>query len=220
VSLRRIVAILALVFTWASYLWDRISGTRTRADELRDVRHRLVKQPKRNDCSAEEAQIALQLRTLREQFVFRLGDVQACSRCVRPQSTRWPGGHCCSGHTRDRFSDCELGALRLSGTTPRHMLAPRSEQAGCVFRGPRGCSLAVAHRPFLCVSYLCRDLQNELDQRGDGAPLAELKRELHLQFERFVEARTERERSTELQALEASLSNGARHSVAKRAAGR
>jgi len=206
------------VFAWASYLWDRISGTRTRADELHDVRSRLVKQPNRNDASSDEVQLALQLRTLREQFAARLGGAQACCSCVRPQSTRWPGGHCCSGHTRDRFSDCELGALRLSGTSPRHLRPPRSEQVGCAFRGPRGCSLAVAHRPFLCVSYVCRDLQNELDQRGEGAPLAELKRELHLQFDHFAKARGERERSTEIKALEASLGNNARHRVVKRAA--
>lgn len=195
------------MFTWASYLWGRFSGSSARAVEVRDVQRRLAAQPDCRIASPAEVQIAVRLRSIREEMSAQIGEVEACRHCVRPRSPGWPGGHCCSGHTEDRFTDCELGALRLSGTQRRHLRPPRSEHAGCAFREPRGCSLDVAHRPFLCVSYLCRELRSELDKRGDGPTIARLKKKLHVEFGRFEEARNERIACDLFEALEASLSD-------------
>jgi len=199
--------ILFGLFNWASNLWNRLSSSRRRANEVREVRCRLAEQPDCGVASPAEVRIARRLRTLREEMSAQVGVVEACKHCVRPRSPAWPGGHCCSGNTQDRFTGCELGALKLSGTTPRDLRPPRSAHAGCAFRSPQGCSLKVAHRPFLCVSYLCGELRSELEKRGDGPSITRLKAELHREFDRFVETRNNRIASTEFNALEASLSS-------------
>jgi hypothetical protein len=183
---------LARVLISVMYVLDRLSGPRTRADELRDVRRRLVGAAGPGVAIREEKRLALELRRLRERLGARLGPVEACARCSRPRSASWPGGDCCSGHTPDLFTDHELAALGLAGTTPAHLRAPRAPHAGCAFRGPRGCSLEAAHRPCQCARYMCRALGRELDRRGDGLASARLQEELRAGFERFVELRTER----------------------------
>jgi hypothetical protein len=174
------------------YFLDRLSGPRTRADELRDVRRRLVEQSGPGIASDAEVQLAQRLRLLRERLVAQFGAVEACGRCMRPRSAYWPGGQCCSGHTQRLFTEHELAALKLAGTTPALLRAPRGEHDGCAFRGPRGCSLGAAHRPCLCVRYTCRELQSELDQRNDIRAITRLQQELRVGFERFVERRQER----------------------------
>ena len=129
--------------------------------------------------------LALRLRVLREELAARVGEVKACGRCVQPRSVSWPGGHCCSGRTRNLFTDHELLALRLSGTKSAHLKPPRSEHAGCAFRGPHGCSLDTAHRPSLCVRYMCRELQSEIEQRSDAPAIAHLQEKLRVGVERF-----------------------------------
>jgi hypothetical protein len=180
------------VFVSVKYVFDRLSGPRTRADELYDVRRRLVEQAGPGVASRAEEQLALELRLLREKLGARLGPVEACARCARPRSASWPGGDCCSGHTRDLFTDPELAALKLAGTTPAKLRAPRTRHAGCAFRGPKGCSLEAAHRPCLCVRYTCRELGRELGRRDDGPVSARLLEELRAGFERFVELRNDR----------------------------
>jgi hypothetical protein len=180
------------MFIAAAYVFDRLSGPGARADEIRDVRRRLVEQDGPGVAGVDEKKIALELRRLREELGARVGLVEACASCARPRSERWPGGACCSGHTRDLFTDDELAALRLSGTTPSRLRAPRTPHAGCAFRGARGCSLAVAHRPCQCVRYMCRELGRELDRRGDDRGSARLQEELRVGFERFVELQDER----------------------------
>jgi hypothetical protein len=113
----------------------------------------------------------------------------------------WPGGHCCSGPTRNLFTDEELAALRLSGTTPGVLRLPRGAHSGCAFRGPLGCSLEAAHRPSLCVRYTCRDLEAELGRGSSRSAVRDLQRQLAAAFDRFVQARhgrLERETLAEL----------------------
>jgi hypothetical protein len=196
---------LARVFSSVRYLFDRLRGPRTRAEELCDVRRRLAEQAGPGVASHAEQQLALQLRTLREELVARFATVQACARCVQPRSASWPGGHCCSGHTQALFTDDELAALRLAGTTAAQLRAPHERHAGCVFRGPQGCSLTAAHRPCLCVRYTCRELQSELDRRGDGLATARLQEEIRVRFERFVKLRNERLEANLFAELQASL---------------
>lgn len=193
------------MFAWTIYIVDRLLGPRTRAEELRDVRCRLAEQINPGDASPAEVRLALRLRVLREELTARVGQVQACSQCVRPRSEAWPGGHCCSGHTRNLFTEPELAALRLSGTTPRQLKPPLSDHAGCAFRGPQGCSLKVAHRPNLCVRYICGELQNELDRRDDVPTIARLQEELRVKFDRFQAMRSERLGETHFADLRATL---------------
>jgi hypothetical protein len=194
------------VLAWATYIFDRLFGPRTRAVELRDVRARLAAQIAPSAVSTTEEQLALRLRVLREELTARVGQVHACSQCVRPRSEGWPGGHCCSGNTHNLFTEPELLALRLSGTTPIQLQPPRAKHAGCAFRGPQGCSLKAAHRPNLCVRYICGELQSELDQRGQDPAIAELQEELRVQFERFVKMRDERLATSHFDELKDSLS--------------
>jgi hypothetical protein len=196
---------LARVLVSVKYVLDRLLGPRTRADELYDLRRQLLAQAGPGVASPEEEQLALSLRELREQLAAQFAPVEACAQCGQPESTDWPGGHCCSAHTRDLFSDHELAALRLAGTTPAHLKPPRASHRGCAFRGPAGCSLAVAHRPCVCVGYACRELQIELHRRGDGQANVRLQEELHVVFERFVARRNQRMEVSLFEELKASL---------------
>ncbi len=206
------------MFIPVMYLLDRLFGDRRRADELYAVRRRLVDKEGPSVASQVEGQVALKLRQLREELMARLGPVQSCAHCVRPRSVTWPGGFCCSGHTEALFTDHELAALRLAGTTAVALKPPRAAQAGCVFRGPKGCSLKVADRPCLCVRFVCSELRSELDRRGDSSAIDELQNELRLEFGRFVAQREKRLESNLFAELEASLrgrenfpGRGARH---------
>lgn len=187
------------------YVLDRFHGPRTRAEELRELRRELLEQAGRGSASHAEVQTALRLRQLREQLVAGFGPVEACAHCVLPKSATWPGGHCCSAHTRALFTEDELAALRLSGTTPAQLKPPRTEHMGCAFRGPSGCSLDAAHRPSLCVRFVCRELQSELDQRADGPGNVRLREELRVEFAHFVEQRQQRSAAEQFGELEASF---------------
>lgn len=177
----------------ARHLVDRMRQPRARADEVRDVRRRLVAQPSPSDASAEQVSLAEELARLRAEVTKAVGHVRSCSGCARGRPLpegRWSGGQCCSGRTEDVFTDDELAALRLAGTSPARLATPPpSDHAGCAFRGERGCSLDVADRPNLCVRYICRELEGELSPRWTSVrPLA---RELGETFARFVKLRAE-----------------------------
>ena len=155
------------------------------------MRRRLVAQHT-SKASDEELTLARELHRLRGELMEALGDVQACAGCARGRSLphgRWSGGHCCGGRTEDLFTDDELAALRLTGTTVTRLTPPRSDHAGCAFRGPDGCSLEVADRPNLCVRFLCRELEGELSRRGDLADVKKIARDLGDAFARFSRAR-------------------------------
>lgn len=192
------------------YLVDWLTMARSRAAEVRDVRSRLMKQAGPNLAPESERDVAIALRRLREELAAAFCGVKSCRECVRPRSVDWPGGHCCSGRTRDIFTDHELSALALSGTTPRQLRPPHSRQVGCAFRGPRGCSLEPAHRPCLCLRYACRELESELEQTADGPRIKQLRTELRLGFEQLVRLRTEHDDATRMAECEASLRDCAR----------
>jgi len=176
----------------ARHLVDRLRHPRSRADEVLAVRQRLVAQPSPALASGEELALARELRRLREELTEAVGVVSACSVCARGRSLphgRWSGGHCCGGRTEEIFTDDELGALRLSGTTPARLTPPRSDHAGCAFRGPEGCSLAVADRPNLCVRYVCRTLASELAEGAAFDRVKGLARDLEKAFARFSRMR-------------------------------
>lgn len=176
----------------ARHLVDRFRHPRSRADEVRAVRLRLVEQPSAAQASAEQTALARELLRLRRALIDALGSVTSCSGCARHHPEphgHWAGGHCCGGRTDELFGDDELAALRLGGTTPERLEPPRSDHAGCAFRGPRGCSLEAADRPNLCVRYLCRDLERELGDRGDRAEIKALAAQIDVAFRRFQRLR-------------------------------
>jgi hypothetical protein len=172
----------------ARHLVDRLRHPRSRADEVLSVRCRLLAQPAPSAASETELALARELRRLREELTRAVGVVHACAGCARGRTLphgRWDGGHCCGTRTADVFTDDELAALRLSGTTPARLRPPRSDHAGCAFRGPEGCSLDVADRPNLCVRFICRELDGELAERDEFSVVKKLARELGMTFARF-----------------------------------
>jgi len=188
-ALRRM---LARGFLSLRYLRDRLSGPPSRAAELLALRRRLLAEAAPGSASRAEEQLALRLRELRERLAAQWGHVEACAHCTQPPSPDWPGGQCCSAETQELFSEHELAALRLAGTTAADLKPPRGRHSGCAFRGSSGCSLAVAHRPCVCVGYACRELLVELQRRGDAPASAGLQDELQRTFQRFVSERAAR----------------------------
>jgi hypothetical protein len=143
---------------------DRLRHPRSRADELADVRRRLIAQPSAREVSLEEVLAAKRVRAIAAELAAAqnaLG-LTACATCAvgrEPPHGAWDGGFCCGGATDGVFTDDELAALRLAGTTPSRLVPPSDqEHAGCAFRGAHGCSLAADDRPSICVHYVCRDL--------------------------------------------------------------
>jgi hypothetical protein len=176
----------------AHHLVDRLRHPRSRADEVLAVRRRLVAQQGPSDATDEALALALDLRRLREELTTVLAGVEACGTCARGRSLphgRWSGGQCCGGATEGVFTDDELASLRLSGTTPAQLAPPRSDHAGCAFRGPEGCSLEAADRPNLCVRYVCRELEGELREGGSLTSVKAIARELGQTFDRFSRVR-------------------------------
>ncbi len=179
----------------ARKLVDRLRQPRTRADEVAELRRRFAAAPGPAVASAGEVEAARELASLRARMIAALGLVDACAGCARGHPLphgRWDGGHCCGGTAAGVFGDDEVAALRLSGTTPASLVAPRGDHAGCSFRGPTGCSLDPAHRPNLCVRYLCRELEAELRARGDLPAIKAIGASMSAELARFSRARAAR----------------------------
>jgi hypothetical protein len=179
-----------LIAAWR--LVDRLRHPRSRAEEVAALRRRLAEAKGPGEVSAAEVEAAAELRRLREELSAALGAVASCSGCARGHPLphgRWDGGHCCSGRTEEIWSDADIAALRLSGTSPWSLTLPASDHAGCAFRGPSGCSLAVGDRPNLCVRYLCLDLREELRERGDLPAIKAKAAALGAAMERFSRLR-------------------------------
>jgi hypothetical protein len=157
----------------------RIKHPASRADELNALRARLRGELARDVGDAERA-LAMRILAAKRAISGELGGVSACRGCATglpaPQGS-YAGGACCCGVTAELFDDHELAALARSGTRPADLTPPPGADlhAGCAFRGPRGCTLDVAHRPARCVLYMCESLQRELHRAGQ---LDELERML------------------------------------------
>lgn len=172
----------------------------SRADELVALRSRL-RAELASDVDDEERALASAVHARKLAVSARLSDVRSCSSCAKGQP--WPVGHhaggaCCSGVTAELFDDNELAALAHAGTRPRDLAPPPhgEEHAGCAFRGSRGCSLELAHRPARCVHYVCDTLRRELHARGELDAIEGELAELNRTMQRFVachQARRDRE---------------------------
>jgi hypothetical protein len=172
------------------HLLIKVRQPRSRADELVALRRRLHAE-RRVHVGDDERALAHDVLARKRAVAAELHAISSCGTCATGQP--WPrggydGGDCCAGVTADLFDDNELAALAHAGTRPRDLVAPRGDDAhaGCAFRGPRGCTLEVAHRPGRCVHYLCDTLRRELHARGQldavEANLADLNRTM----QRFV----------------------------------
>jgi len=178
----------------------KVRQPRSRAGELIALRQRL-RAERRRDIDDEERVLARDVLARKLAVAAELHAVASCSTCATGQP--WPrggydGGDCCSGVTADLFDDNELAALAHAGTRPRDLVPPpgADAHAGCAFRGPRGCTLDVVHRPGRCVHYLCDTLRRELHLRGQldavEARLAELNHTMQ-QFVAVHQARLDRD---------------------------
>ena len=177
------------------HLVDRLRYPRSRADDVAALRRRFAGAPGPDPVSAEELALAAEMRRLREALSAALAGVVSCGGCAHGHPLphgRWRGGHCCGTRTELVFTDDEVAALRLSGTTPARLLPPAGDVAGCAFRGPEGCSLDVADRPNICVRYVCQELQGELRERGDLREIKAIDTALTRAFERLRRLRSER----------------------------
>jgi hypothetical protein len=149
----------------------------------------------RGVVSDEERALAAKLKELRVRLASEFGSVSSCRDCARgyPEPAgAFSGGVCCSNATEWVFSEAEIASLALAGTRRRHLRVPRGVQVGCAFRGPRGCTLEVIHRPSVCVRYVCTELSRELYASGRLREVESLSEALEDTFQRFVETRARR----------------------------
>lgn len=173
-------------------LLNRFRHGAQRAQELHELRQRHDAEPGLADVAPEDVALAKELLRLREALsqAFSGTSIHACTSCAEGHPLpygHWPGGHCCGSRTEVLFTSDELLAMKLAKVTLEPMVPPSSEQSGCAFRGPAGCSLPPANRPNLCVAYTCRDLERELRRQPATAELLRLQAELRSTFERFTE---------------------------------
>jgi hypothetical protein len=182
----------------AERLLIKLRQPRSRADELIELRRRL-RDEAAGGADDEERVLAAEVKAQKLGISSELHAVASCATCATGQP--WPRGHydggdCCSGVTEVLFDEDELAALVHAGTRARDLVAPRETHAGCAFRGPRGCTLAVDHRPARCVHYICDVLRRELHDRGQldtvEGKLAELDRTMQ-KFRAAHRARVDRE---------------------------
>jgi hypothetical protein len=163
----------------------RLRHPASRADELNALRGRLRAEIARVPDEDDRAR-ALRVLALKRSISDALNEVSSCRSCATglpaPHGS-YAGGACCAGVTAQLFDERELTALALAGTRPSDLTPPAGADlhAGCAFRGPRGCTLDVAHRPARCVLYVCETLTRELHRAGQlddiERMLAELRRE-------------------------------------------
>ena len=168
----------------------------SRADELTDLRRRMRAERART-VDDDERDLARDVLARKTRVAATLAAVSSCRTCAVGQP--WPRGHhdggaCCAGVTAELFDDNEVAALAQAGTRARDLTPPAGGDghAGCAFRGPRGCTLDVAHRPGRCVHYLCDTLRRELHRDGRLDRIEVELAELDGAMRRFVAVRQAR----------------------------
>ncbi len=184
-----------VVWRWLAKVVRQRRAPRARLAALRLLRMRFAEDRAGGRASPEERTLAHALRRSREEIVRATGPVRACAVCAVKAPLpmgRWAGGYCCGGKTENLFDDVEVAALRAGGTRLRDLRGGPPEPAGCLFRGPAGCTLPPRHRPNRCLRYMCRDLQRDLHARGRLDALEAAAAENERLFTLFCEARDDR----------------------------
>lgn len=158
--------------------------------DLRRLRARFSAQPSRRAAGASTRAQAERLEALKRQLAEAFDGVRACAGCAEgcaPPAGVFEGGRCCGTSTLEVFSQAEVRALRAAGReAPRAPAADGVDGGGCAFRGREGCALSPVERPTICLTYVCLELGDELDDHPDGARVAALRRALAEAFERFA----------------------------------
>jgi len=175
-------------------LLARVRQVPSRAAELRELTGRL-RAERAAEPDPDERAAAGELRALKTALTRATGAVTSCASCARGMPLpggAFAGGHCCSGHTPELFSDDEVAALAQAGTRVRDLPAPTTDHAGCAFRGPTGCTLEPEHRPALCHRFVCDDLRRELHRLGRLDEVERLCGELDAAYGRFARLRAAR----------------------------
>jgi len=186
------------VFVAVERLLIKLRQPADRAHELIAL-HARLRSELAATIEADEQALAEAVLAQKRAISAHLTAVHSCRTCATGQPRpvgHYDGGACCSGVTADLFDDNELAALVHAGTRVGNLVAPRTDHAGCAFRGPTGCTLELDHRPARCVHYVCNTLRRELHSRHQldmiEAGLAELDRRMQA-FRAVHQARLDRE---------------------------
>jgi hypothetical protein len=172
-------------------LLARLRGRDPRAQDMARLRARFAAQPSAFFATPQQRALAARLRELKRALAQAFAGVESCATCGRGEPLpkgRWDGGRCCGTRTDVVFTPGEVLALKLAGTRPRRLRPPGADLAGCVFRGPSGCSLDPEDRPTVCHVYACAELKAELRRSGASERVNALRAELHEAFEAFLRA--------------------------------
>jgi len=140
---------------------------RARARALGRLLARFEAQPGPRFAPARIRAMAARVAELKRELSEAIGDVRSCAGCARgcvTPSGYFDGGRCCGTSTDEVFSPAEVRAIKLAGVRPPTEPAEGgAAEAGCLFRGPRGCSLPPEGRPAKCLVYVCHELRIELE---------------------------------------------------------
>ena len=157
-------------------------GSDPRRERLRWLRARYRAQPSRRASSRLERRRADQIVELKRQLAAAMSGADACASCAigcAPPSGHFDGGRCCGTDTRQVFTRAEVRAIKVAGLpAPNAPAEGGAKAAGCLFRGPKGCSLPTEQRPARCLIYVCLELRDELRARPSFAQLQGLRKRL------------------------------------------
>jgi hypothetical protein len=176
----------------------RIKHPASRAAELTALRGRL-REELATHPDEEERATAHRILALKRTISAALAGVSSCRSCATglpaPQGSHAGGG------------------LAHAGTRPSDLTPPAGNDlhAGCTFRGPRGCTLDVAHRPARCVLYVCEMLTRELHRAGQLDETERMLSELRQEMTRYIALHRARVDREVLDPLVAALEHHARH---------
>ncbi len=162
---------------------------RARLTELGRLLARFEAQPGPMFADPGARSLALRIVELKRTLSEALGEVRSCSGCARGcamPSGAFEGGRCCGTATLDVFTQAEVRVLTMAGIAPmKEPAQDGAENAGCLFRGSKGCTLDAESRPARCVEYVCHELRMELEQTERYETIQALRRELTETFARF-----------------------------------
>ena len=115
------------------------------------------------DPAATVQKRILEVLTQIEQLLTEVVDLQkphvqrVCPACQDP---------CCK-RVHYLYSEKDVLFLRLSGRQLRWR-RETLKRKGCWFLGPDGCMLDPKSRPFICHSYVCPELEQEMEKEAPG----------------------------------------------------
>jgi len=155
---------------------------RGRVTKLGRLLARFEAQPGRHFVGARARGMAERVARLKRELTEAIGEVRACAGCAEgcvTPSGYFEGGRCCGTSTLEVFSQGEVRAIKLAGVAaPREPAAGGADEAGCLFRGPTGCSVEPEARPTKCLVYVCAELRIELEDTPRFERIQGLRQEL------------------------------------------